>query len=575
MNLLVTGAHGFIGSHLCRRLAAEHKVFAVARGGGESPTGVHLVVADLEHRGFTETLPAEIDVVVALAQSRHYREFPDQARDVFNVNVASLLELLDWSRRGGVRQFVYASSASVHAPSEQPLGEAMPPHPASFYGRTKRMAEMAVESYADFFSTVVLRLFTVYGPGQANNALVPLLMRRIRRHEPVTLDGQNGLWLSPIYVDDVCDVIRDVLTPAEESRVFRVLNVGSEEPVGLRQLAETIGKVVGRAPRFESRSPDEPGGWIADMSKWIAVSGRRPKTSLETGLRLTADDLPASTDSRTVESPAVSRRSLKCDAEKAKLLARTRRSRTAAEPFTWDAYAEYLDLALEAGYTPVGFEAVRDGRTPDTSPFILLRHDIDYDPSCVEPISRLEASRGILATYFFQPASPFYTFEHEATQRAIGRILDDGHDLGLHFDATQFADDTEIVRQVDQIATDWEQRYKTTISAVSFHMPTHRPIGQLKLLSNRINTYTPEFFARFAYISDSNQDWRGRDLGELLTIQRPGSLQWLTHPMWWRGSYTPMLACLAELAARLGISVDRDILTPEQRAILQRRAGAA
>lgn len=240
----------------------------------------------------------------------------------------------------------------------------------------------------------------------------------------------------------------------------------------------------------------------------------------------------------------------------------------AAEPFTFAAYEACIDAAIGAGYEFRGFAEAQDGEADAN--FILLRHDIDYDPACVAPISRIEAERAAVATYFFQPSSPYYGLDAPPTLAAIEAVLRDGHRLGLHFDATTIADDEAVLLAVEQTATAWEARFDTPIDAVSFHMPTHRPVGHLRLLGERVNTYAPAFHERIAYASDSNQDWRGKDIIRILTVERPRVLQLLTHPMWWRERFVPFLQLLEELAARIGIDVERDILTPEQRAILAR-----
>jgi hypothetical protein len=242
------------------------------------------------------------------------------------------------------------------------------------------------------------------------------------------------------------------------------------------------------------------------------------------------------------------------------------------EPFTRQAYAAYLDLALSQGYTFEPFCVLRGPTGVPAHRFILMRHDIDYDPGVVLPISRLEAERGIRATYFFQRSCTFYTLDDPATREVVSDVLAAGHFLGLHFDATAIPADSRVIAEVEQAARRLEQSFGAEVAAVSFHMPTHRLVKHLRLEGGRINTYGPMFFERIEYISDSNQDWRGKDLTQVLTVGRPRVLQILTHPVWWRERYTPMLAILQDLATGLNLDLERDILTPEQRLLLGRPA---
>ena len=97
-------------------------------------------------------------------------------------------------------------------------------------------------------------------------------------------------------------------------------------------------------------------------------------------------------------------------------------------------------------------------------------------------------------------------------------------------------------------------------------MPTHRPVKHLALRGGRINTYSPAFFERVEYVSDSNQHWRGKDLARILG-RRP-TVAGIDAPGLVAQDYTPFMTILEALAARLGLNVETDILTPERRAIL-------
>jgi hypothetical protein len=242
------------------------------------------------------------------------------------------------------------------------------------------------------------------------------------------------------------------------------------------------------------------------------------------------------------------------------------------EPFTRRAYAAYLDLALANGYSFESFSRLPELLQRDERTVCFLRHDIDYDPGCVPPISAIEAERGVRATYFFQTACPFYRADDDKVATVIRDVLRAGHWLGLHFDATKTPDDERVLDEVDAAAAELESRFGAPVRAVSFHMPTHRPVRHLRLRGERINTYAPAFFDHVEYVSDSNQNWRGKDLGRILSEARPRLLQVLTHPVWWRDTYTPFLMLLEELAGRLGMDVGGDILTPEQRALLSNPA---
>jgi hypothetical protein len=196
---------------------------------------------------------------------------------------------------------------------------------------------------------------------------------------------------------------------------------------------------------------------------------------------------------------------------------------------------------------------------------LLLRHDIDDRPRWIEPMVAVEAEHGAVATYCLQVRSPFYALDMEA-DRAVATLLDAGHELGLHFDSSGMTSDDEVIESVAREAELLEQRYDTPIRVVSFHMPGVRPVGHLEHGDDRINTYAPRFFEEIGYLSDSNQDFRGKD--PETELRDAGRIQFLTHPTLWSGR--SLREILEEQASRLGTTVD-GLATDDQKAVLERQ----
>jgi len=245
--------------------------------------------ADLSRPESDWPLPAAFDAVLYGAQSDGYRDFPARAADMFAVNLQAVMRLLEEARRRGARQFVLLSSANVYRQSAAVIPEEGVVEPSTFYARTKRAAEMLVESYASDMSATVVRPFTVYGPGQRADTLMASLIDRVRRDQPVQVSGARGLLLTPAYVGDVVAALQQLLE-RDARRAFDVFNLGGDEVVDLRALAAHIGAVVGRAPRYEHRDGPDGEGWAADSSAVKRTIGWSPRVCLREGLRLSADD---------------------------------------------------------------------------------------------------------------------------------------------------------------------------------------------------------------------------------------------------------------------------------------------
>lgn len=211
MRILISGASGFIGQHLVNLLAKDNVVYGASRRSCVVKSKATSIIVDLAVKGWSRTLPCKIDCVIHLAQSLRYRDFPEGVTDMQRINIDATVELLEWARMSGVQHFVFASTANVYAPSTQLLVETSPTIPDSFYGATKLAAEHLVRQYIKYFQVDILRLFTVFGPGQ-QNMLIANIIERIKTGKEVTLAEGVGIYLTPIFVDDVVNIIKKLIS---------------------------------------------------------------------------------------------------------------------------------------------------------------------------------------------------------------------------------------------------------------------------------------------------------------------------------------------------------------------------
>ncbi len=284
MRILLTGATGFLGGRLLRHLAGRHNVYAIVRAARANlHPGAEWLVQDLAAAKWQIRLPDGVDTVIHLAQSPHFRDFPARAPDIYGVSVNATMQLLDWAAKTGVRHFIFASTGGVYGASDAPVKEGYPlvgdGGPLGFYFAVKRCGELLGVQYAKTLRFIALRLFFVYGSEQPAQMLLPRLANNVRRGNLISLQGPDGIRLNPIHVNDAVVAIERCFALDESC----TLNVAGPEVVTLRQIAQTLGEKIGRAPEYKVEAAAHPGHLVADISLMSHALGA-PTMGLDAGL---------------------------------------------------------------------------------------------------------------------------------------------------------------------------------------------------------------------------------------------------------------------------------------------------
>jgi nucleoside-diphosphate-sugar epimerase len=282
MRILITGGTGFVGSALGPRLiAAGHELFCVGRPGSPAAFG-ETVAWDAENPVGTPKFPEAIDVVIHLAQSRRYRNFPADSREMFDVNVGMTMSLLQWAAESKVKQFCLVSSGTVYEPFTGSLQEDAAVAPRGFLGASKLASEIIAWPFSGLFKLNILRLFFPYGPGQRDR-LIPDLIRRIRNGESVQVTANgDGMRLAPTFVEDIADVF----LASVESSWTGTVNVATPEALSIREIAELIGQRLRVQPKLEilERASIDV---LPDLGRLASRFDLRRFTRFERGLRRT------------------------------------------------------------------------------------------------------------------------------------------------------------------------------------------------------------------------------------------------------------------------------------------------
>lgn len=301
---LVTGAAGFIGSHVSEALLT----------GGWRVTGVDvfddfydpavkrtnvtrccdtgrfkLIEADIrDAQAMATALADEVDVVIHLAARAGVRPSIENPVLYHDVNVNGSCVLLEAARQCGVRRFVFASSSSVYGNNRKvPFAEAdNVDFPISPYAATKKAGELLCHTYHHLYGMDVtcLRFFTVYGARQRPDLAIHKFARLIEAGQEIPFFGDGSMMRDHTYI---ADIVAGVLAAVEKCDGYRIYNLGHSTPISLSDLVAAIEQALGKKASIR-RLPLQPGDverTYADISRARADLGYQPRTDLATGLR--------------------------------------------------------------------------------------------------------------------------------------------------------------------------------------------------------------------------------------------------------------------------------------------------
>ena len=320
--ILVTGAAGFIGFHVARRLLADgHPVIgldnlnayydpALKRARLDvlaKDRAFRFVKLDLADRAGMAALFAEhrFQNVVHLAAQAGVRHSLVDPHAYADANLTGFLNILEGCRHAKSRHLVYASSSSVYgANTKMPFSTAHNvDHPLSLYGATKKANELMAHAYAHLFGlpTTGLRFFTVYGPWGRPDMAMWLFTDAILAGRPIKLFNHGNMRRDFTYVDDVTEAVVRLIgrppagdphwsgeqpDPATSRAPWRVYNIGNHTPVEVTEVVRLIEEAVGK-PAIRELAPMQPGDvpeTCADVDELQKAVGFAPRTPVADGI---------------------------------------------------------------------------------------------------------------------------------------------------------------------------------------------------------------------------------------------------------------------------------------------------
>jgi UDP-glucuronate 4-epimerase len=322
MRVLVTGAAGFIGFHLCRRLLAEgaevwgldnlNPYYSVAlkeaRLAQLQHPRFHFVRGDLAHKATLHNLFHEgrFTHVVNLAAQAGVRYSLTNPEAYIETNLVGFAHLLECCRHMPVEHLVYASSSSVYG-----LNTKMPfsvhhnvDHPVSLYAATKKANELMAHTYSHLYRipTTGLRFFTVYGPWGRPDMALFLFTQAMLRGEPITVFNHGKMRRDFTYIDDIIEGVWRVLgripqpnphwdgqnpDPGSSPAPYRIYNIGNNNAVELEAFITALEDALGiKAKRhYMDLQPGDVPATYADVEDLMRDTGFAPSTSITTGIQ--------------------------------------------------------------------------------------------------------------------------------------------------------------------------------------------------------------------------------------------------------------------------------------------------
>ncbi len=322
MNILITGAAGFIGFHLADRLLKEgHTVCGIDNLNDyydvnlkksrlaiiENQSQFEFVLADLADRDKIKTIFKihGFDCVVNLAAQAGVRYSIENPASYVDSNLVGFGNILEGCRHTGVQHLVYASSSSVYG-----LNTNMPfsahhnvDHPISLYAASKKANELMAHTYSYLYNlpTTGLRFFTVYGPLGRPDMAYFLFTKAILNKKPIKVFNNGEMQRDFTYIDDIIEGVVRVMNNipvadpewssekpnASSSCVpYKLYNIGNNQPVSLMDFIEIIEKALGEKA-VKDYMPMQPGdvhATYADIDDLVEDTGFKPFTSIETGI---------------------------------------------------------------------------------------------------------------------------------------------------------------------------------------------------------------------------------------------------------------------------------------------------
>jgi UDP-glucuronate 4-epimerase len=313
MKVLITGAAGFIGSHLSERLLNDGWMVVGIDNFDDfydprikrrniadclKNKNFQLVEADIrDNAAMDKTVGGGIEIIVHLAARAGVRPSLEKPLLYADVNINGTMVLLEAAKKRKVNKFIFGSSSSIYGNNKKvPFSENdCVDFPISPYAATKRAAELICHTYHRLYGICItsLRFFTVYGPRQRPDLAIHKFAKLIEQGSPIPVYGDGTMMRDFTYIDDIIDgtiaaMNKLVQHSGSEDGCsgFYLYNLGESRPLSVNDLIAEIEKALGKKA-VKKYLPPQPGDverTYADVTKAVNELGYKPNTTIQAGL---------------------------------------------------------------------------------------------------------------------------------------------------------------------------------------------------------------------------------------------------------------------------------------------------
>jgi UDP-glucose 4-epimerase len=307
MRVLITGAAGFLGSHLCEKYVQDGKVVYgidnLMNGNlNNIRTLLHkknfkFIHDDICRDELYQKLPSDLDAIIHLAAQIHVDRSIINPAETFKINLEGTMKILEFARTNDIKKILFASTSEVYGSAEYvPMDEKHPLLAKHTYGVSKIAADRLCYSYNETYDLGVdiIRSFNLFGPRQKDSGyggVIAIFIKRVLQNRPPIIYGDGTQTRDYMFIADAVNAY-DMVLMAKNNPGRNGINFGSGVEISINKIAELVIRCVGiremKAVHVQPR-PIEVQRLFADISKSQRLLGFKPQIDFESGLRLLVD----------------------------------------------------------------------------------------------------------------------------------------------------------------------------------------------------------------------------------------------------------------------------------------------